>query len=105
MITICDFVRTHYLNWLLIWSPFLLLWVWGVHYDPLTDGPGYGDALEVVQGMESYADFLRNGTNPLYNPLVFYPTGWHTATLAHTPALLLLMGLADLWLPQPSCTT
>ena len=99
MVTILDFVRTHYRSWLLIWLPFLLIWAWGVRYNPLTDGPGYGDALEVVRGMASYADFLRNGTNPLYNPLVFYPTGWHTATLAHTPVMLLLMGLADLWLP------
>jgi hypothetical protein len=68
----------------------MLMWGWRV-YDIVNRIPAYGDALEVIWGIQQYHDALANGQPlPLYTPLVFAPNGWHTATLAHTPFLFLL---------------
>ena len=93
-------VRSHrWLVWLCIWTPPLFILLWSARYNYLTEIPGYGDALELLGSVTWYADALRTGQNPLFAPNVFHPTGWHTAALAHTPALLLPMALASLALP------
>ena len=79
--------------------PFLGVWIWALRFNPLTHIPAYGDTLEVVWGANWYADSIRQLTNPLFFPKVFYPTGWPTALLAHTPIFLLLMGITRLALP------
>jgi hypothetical protein len=53
----------------------------------------------VMWGQDWYAEALRHGRNPLFYSQVFYPSGWHTAILAHTPLFLLAMGLFRLLLP------
>lgn len=68
----------------------LLAWGWRIR-NPFHDLPGYSDALEVVWGIEWYHTALFAGhVSPLFTHLVFHPNGWHTATLAHTPAIFLL---------------
>jgi len=59
--------------------------------DPFRELPASGDALEVIWGIEWYhhALFVRHAS-PLFDPLIFHPNGWHTATLAHTPPLFLV---------------
>ena len=71
------------------WLAFLamLLWAWRTH---LRDVPSYGDTLEVAWGTRWYADALAKGTSPLFTSQIFSPQGWHTATLAHTPAFFIL---------------
>src|SRR5262245_50425590 len=67
-----------------------LAWGWRVR-NPFRELPSSGDALEVIWGMEWYHDALFvSHTSPLYTPFIFHPNGWHTATLAHTPALFLM---------------
>ena len=67
-----------------------LAWGWGIR-DPFKQLPAYGDALEVIWGIEWYHDALFvSHTSPLFDPRIFHPNGWHTATLAHTPAIFLL---------------
>ncbi len=59
--------------------------------NPFRELPASGDALEVIWGIEWYHDALFvSHRSPLFDPLIFHPTGWHTATLAHTPALFLV---------------
>lgn len=74
------------------WIPFYayLVWAWRVP-DIFHRIPAYGDALEVLWGIEWWYDsvFVKH-VSPLFTNLIFYPTGWHTATLAHTPTLFLL---------------
>jgi hypothetical protein len=85
---------------LIIWLPFLLIWIWAARYNPLTHIPAYGDTLEVVWGANWYADKIRHLQNPLFFANVFYPVGWPTALQANTPIFLLLMGLTRFILPQ-----
>lgn len=74
--------------WLCFWTFFA--WGWRVR-NFFEDLPAYGDVLEVLWGIQWYHDslFLRH-SSPFFTPLVFHPVGWHTATLAYTPALFLL---------------
>lgn len=87
--------QRNYGHWLLTnalpWLGFTLVLLWGWRiYDLFNRIPAYGDALEVVWGIQQYHDALVNShTLPLFTPLVFAPNGWHTATLAHTPFLFL----------------
>jgi hypothetical protein len=90
----------NYSSLLIIWLPFLLIWIWAVRYNPLTHIPAYGDALEVVWGANWYADKIRHPQNPLFFANVFYPSGWPTALQANTPIFLLLMGLTSFILPE-----
>jgi len=77
---------------LLPWAPFLLFLLWGWQNWDLQTLPAYGDTLEVVWGLEWYYDSLVvNGQSPSYMPLVFHPEGWHTATFAHSPYLLIAL--------------
>lgn len=67
----------------------LLVWGWRVQ-DLFREVPGYG-AVEVVWGILWYHRTLVEGRgDPFFTPLIAHPLGWHTTTLAHTPALLLL---------------
>jgi hypothetical protein len=74
---------------ILPWIAFLamLLWAWRTNPQSV---PNYGDTLETVWGTQWYARTLLHGQSPLYMPNIFYPLGWHTGSLAHTPALFLL---------------
>lgn len=81
------------------WAPFAAILLWSIRFNPLTHVPAYGDVLEVMWGQDWYAEALRHGRNPLFYSQVFYPIGWHTAILAHTPLFLLAMGLLRLLLP------
>lgn len=67
-----------------------LAWGWRV-WDLFNRLPAYGDALEVLWGIEWWheAVFIKH-VSPLFTNLIFHPIGWHTATLAHTPTLFLL---------------
>lgn len=85
---------------LVIWLPFLAAWLWSAAYNPFTHVPAYGDTLEVVWGANWYAQHLRQLSNPLFFSGLFHPTGWPTALLAHTPILLLAMGLFRLFLSE-----
>ena len=67
-----------------------LMWAYRIS-DPFHQVPAYGDLLEVLWGMEWYHyAFSTTHVSPLFTPMIFYPLGWHTATLAHTPMLFLL---------------
>jgi hypothetical protein len=74
------------------WAAFLamLAWAWRVK-DLFNNVPAYGDALEVLWGLEWYAQSLAHGRNPLYFSGVFAPLGWQVATLAHGPAFFLAL--------------
>jgi hypothetical protein len=65
----------------------MLLWAWRSGPQAV---PSYGDTLETVWGSQWYARALLKGFSPFFNPNIYYPLGWHTGTLAHTPALFLL---------------
>jgi hypothetical protein len=85
---------------LLLWAPFLLAWIWSARYNPLNHIPAYGDVLEVVWGANWYAEHLRQFANPLYFNQIFFPVGWPTALLAHTPIFLAVMGFFRLFLAE-----
>ena len=85
---------------LLIWIPFLLAWIWSARYNPFNHVPAYGDVLEIIWGANWYAEHLRQFANPLYFDQVFYPVGWPTALLAHTPIFLAAMGFFRLFLAE-----
>ena len=95
-----ELVRAYYTSCVIgRFSSFVFPWIvciaflaWGCRVrNPFRELPATGDALEVIWGIEWYHDALFvTHTSPLFNPLIFYPNGWHTATLAHTPALFLL---------------
>ncbi|MFN8442516.1 MAG: hypothetical protein U0175_17210 [Caldilineaceae bacterium] len=74
------------------WLAFLLLFSIGWHTYPLNNHiPAYGDALEVIWGIEWYHEALFvQHVSPFFTPLIFHPNGWQTATLAHTPLLFSL---------------
>jgi len=76
---------------LLPWLCFGCLFVWGYRVRNIfTDIPAYGDALEVLWGAQWYRDAIfRWHSTPFFTSIVFHPVGWHTTTLAHTPALFL----------------
>lgn len=81
-----------YANLILPWVVFYiyLVWAWRVQ-DMFRQLPAYGDALEVVWGIEWYGRSLFvDRVSPLFTNRVFYPNGWHTATLATSPPLFLL---------------
>ncbi len=84
---------------LVIWLPFLLVWLWGTRYNPWTQVEAYGDLLEVVWGADWYVEHLRQLSNPLFAPNIFYPAGWHTAAFSQSAGLLLPLGLLGLFLP------
>jgi hypothetical protein len=71
------------------WFAFLAMLLWAWRTGPLAV-PSYGDTLETVWGAQWYANALSKGISPLFMPNIFYPLGWHTGTLAHTPALFIL---------------
>lgn len=93
-------IHVNYKRALILCIPFLVVWFWSASYNPLTHIPSYGDALEVVWGANWYAQNLTQLSNPFYYEGVFYPTGWPTALLAHTPIFLLAMGLFRLILTE-----
>ncbi|NPV08333.1 MAG: hypothetical protein HPY83_10295 [Anaerolineae bacterium] len=72
---------------------FSLLFLWGWRTPDIVHSiPGMADVLEVLWGVRWYeACLLERGVSPLYSDLIAHPHGWHTATLAHTPFLFLLM--------------
>lgn len=78
-------------NQLLTWAPFILLcaYFWRT-YNIFTQMPAFGDALEVIWGINWYQHAITTGTNPLQYPFVFHPEAWQVGTLAHTPVLYLL---------------
>ncbi|HEY3342973.1 MAG TPA: hypothetical protein VGK81_13180, partial [Anaerolineae bacterium] len=71
------------------WLAFLALLLWAWRTGP-SAVPSYGDTMEMVWGPQWYAATLLKGVSPLFMPNIFYPLGWHTGTLAHTPALFIL---------------
>jgi hypothetical protein len=80
------------------WLPFWVLLGWGWRINPFTHVPSYGDTLEVIWGGEWYMEHLLTWQNPLYDPLLFHPVGWHTALLPHGIPLLAVLGfLGWLW--------
>ncbi len=67
-----------------------LLWGWRI-YGIFVNIPTYGDVLEVAWGLRWYHDALFvQHVSPFFTPLIFFPTGWHTASLAHSPFIFLL---------------
>jgi len=78
---------------LLPWLPFCLLFLWGWRTPDIVHSvPGMADVLEVLWGVQWYRDCLfSRGVSPLYCELIAHPHGWHTAALAHTPFIFLLM--------------
>ena len=82
-------LRSALLKAALPWLAFLVMFLWAWRTSPLAV-PSYGDTLEMVWGTQYYARTLLHGASPLFMPGIFYPLGWHTITLAHTPALFLL---------------
>jgi len=83
-----------------VWLPFLLVWLWGMRYNPWTQVEAYGDLLEVIWGADWYVAHLSQFRNPLFAPDIFYPTGWHTAAFSQSAGLLLPLGLLGLFLPN-----
>ena len=77
---------------LLPWAAFLALlaWAWRVK-DLFNAVPAYGDSLEVLWGLDWYAQTLSHWHNPLFTPAVFAPQGWQVATLAHGPLLFVAL--------------
>ena len=87
---------------LVIWCPFILVWLWGTRYNPWTQVEAYGDLLEVIWGANWYREHLSHFSNPLFAPHIFYPEGWHTAAFYQSAGLLLPLGLLRFfcrWLP------
>jgi hypothetical protein len=69
----------------LVWLPFiaLLAWSWRI-YDLANFLPGYGDVLESLWAIDWYRGMMFDQQAlPLFNPAVFYPNGWHSATWAN----------------------
>lgn len=68
---------------------FLLIYQWrivnlGDHI------PAYGDALEVIWGLNWFADhFPRSGW--MFYPQAFYPFGWHITTFAFSPTFFMML--------------
>ncbi len=68
----------------------LLIWGWRIG-NPFTNIPGYGDALEVIWGIEQYyKSILQDHTLPLFTDRIFFPGGFYSTTLNHTPFLFLI---------------
>jgi hypothetical protein len=82
------------LSWLYPPLAFLVMLAFGWRIHVLDEVPGHGDVLEVIWGMEwYYQQLFVHHASPLFDPLVFHPNGWHTATLAHTPLFFLIGAL------------
>jgi len=79
------------------WGPWALLvaflaWGWGPALSQLGRSvPAYADVLELTWATSWFSEALSQGRNPLFYPLAFYPQGWHVATFAAGPAVLLFM--------------
>ncbi len=74
--------------WICFWGVFACGWR---IRNPFVTIPAYGDALEVIWGIQYYNNSLFvQHIFPLFTSLLFHPLGWHTATLAHTPIFLLV---------------
>jgi hypothetical protein len=75
------------------WIPFIvmLLWTWRA-WDIFNTVPAYGDVLEVIWGVW-WADhtLIQRQGDFLFNPLLFFPKGWHVGTFAHGLGLPLLL--------------
>jgi hypothetical protein len=84
------------------WAAFGLLLLWGWRVSDLAHAlPTYDDVLEVVWITSWYDAALRGLHGAQLFPLIFFPAGWHVATYAGGPALLL--GLLPLnWLGGPA---
>jgi len=84
------------------WAAFGLLLAWSWRVSDLAHAlPTYDDVLEVVWITSWYDAALRGLHGARLFPLIFYPAGWHVATYAGGPALLL--GLLPLnWLGGPA---
>ena len=68
----------------------VLLWSWRV-YDLWHAVPAYDDVLEVLWVLSWYRDALAGLHGWAIYPLAFHPQGWHVATYAGGPALLLVL--------------
>jgi len=76
---------------LLPWIAFGSLFTWGYRVRNIfTDIPAYGDALEVLWGIQLYRDVIFHQRSfPFFVSTIFCPVGRHTATLAFNPAVFL----------------
>ncbi|MBN2006009.1 MAG: hypothetical protein JXA21_21805 [Anaerolineae bacterium] len=52
---------------------------------------GYGDVLEILWGIRWYAQQWLHFRSAAVFPMIFYPVGFHVATLAHTPFTFILL--------------
>jgi hypothetical protein len=68
----------------------VLLWGWRV-YDLWRAVPAYGDVLEVIWVLSWYRDALAGKHGMGIYSLAFHPQGWHVATYAGGPAMLLVL--------------
>ena len=84
------------------WAAFGLLLFWSWRVSDLAHAlPTYDDVLEVVWITSWYDAALCGLHGAQLYPLIFYPAGWHVATYAGGPAILL--GLLPLnWLGGPA---
>jgi|GEM_PF-407844 len=89
-------------SWLAPWGAFGIFLLWGWRVGDLAHAlPAYDDVLEVVWITAWYDAALRGLHSAQLFPLIFYPAGWHVATYAGGPALL--VGLLPLnWLGGPA---
>lgn len=76
---------------LLLWLPFwvFLAWYW---QPPQLDNTltAWGDALEVIWGIEWFRDRITTGQPWAVYPDLYHPQGFHLGTFAHTPLFFLL---------------
>lgn len=64
--------------------------IWGWHrLDLLHSVSGYGDILEFTWALSWFDEAIRTGKSLAVYPLAFYPGGWHVATYAEGPLMLL----------------
>lgn len=73
------------------WLCFLAMLAWRWQTELFTHLPSYGDVLEVIWGMQWYADALTQTAYPVYTPLLFHPNGWYIASFGYTPTILLAL--------------
>ena len=86
-------ILSQYYKYIILLLLFLALWIQQWRIYPLSTGmPAYGDGLEVVWGSERYGEVVRTpGKELFFEPNVFYPEGWHTATFAHGLGLFIVL--------------
>ncbi len=76
-------------GYLLPWVAFGILWNWSWRIsNPFLNIPAYGDALEVLWGIQWYGNHIFDGSLWI-NPQIFYPAGWHISSFAHAPFSLI----------------